>query len=149
MDRITEEQRSHNMALIKSKNTKPEMFFRKLLFAQGYRYSLHSKNIPGHPDLYMKKYNTAVFINGCFWHRHSNCRYAYMPKSRTEFWTEKFRKNTERDIKIRTQLRKSSIRILTVWECTIREMIKSEEKRELILKKVEDFLCSECRELEL
>lgn len=82
MDIVTSEQRSKNMSAIRSKNTKPEIYFRKFLFAEGYRYSLNSKNIPGHPDIYLRKYNTAIFINGCFWHRHEGCKYAYMPKSR-------------------------------------------------------------------
>lgn len=79
MDIVTPEQRSKNMAAIRSKDTKPEVYFCKLLFAKGYRYSLNSKRVPGHPDIYLRKYNTAVFIHGCFWHRHKDCKYAYMP----------------------------------------------------------------------
>lgn len=90
MDIVTSEQRSKNMSAIHSKNTRPEIYFRKLLFAEGYRYSLNAKNIPGHPDIYLRKYNTAIFINGCFWHRHEGCKYAYLPKSRVEFWQKKF-----------------------------------------------------------
>ena len=97
MDIVTPEQRSKNMAAIRSKNTKPEVYFRKLLFAKGYRYSLNSKRIPGHPDIYLKKYNTTVFVHGCFWHRHAGCRFSYMPKSRIEFWQKKFEANQKRD----------------------------------------------------
>ena len=93
MDIKSPEERSKNMAAIHSKNTKPEIYFRKLLFARGYRYSLNSKNIPGHPDVYLRKYNTAIFVHGCFWHRHNGCKYAYMPKSREDFWAEKFETN--------------------------------------------------------
>ena len=97
MDNKSPEERSRNMAAIRSKNTKPEIYFRKLLHAQGYRYSLNSKTVLGHPDIYLRKYNTAIFIHGCFWHRHSNCKYAYMPKSRVEFWQNKFEANAKRD----------------------------------------------------
>lgn len=86
------EDRSRNMAAIKSKNTSPELFLRHLLHTHGYRYRLYASHIPGHPDIWMKKYNVAMFIHGCFWHRHEGCKYAYMPKSRLEFWTTKFEK---------------------------------------------------------
>ena len=90
MDIKSPEERSKNMAAIHSKNTKPEIYLRKLMFARGYRYSVNSKSVPGHPDIYMKKYNTAIFVHGCFWHRHEGCKYAYVPKSRIEFWQKKF-----------------------------------------------------------
>ena len=104
MDIVTPEQRSKNMAAIRSKDTKPEVYFRKLLFAKGYRYSLNSKTVPGHPDIYLRKYNTAVFVHGCFWHRHEGCKFAYMPKSRIEFWQNKFEANRKRDIVVRNEL---------------------------------------------
>jgi len=91
------EERSLNMSKIRSKDTKPEVWFRKKLFERGYRYRKHVSYIPGHPDLWLAKYNTAIFVHGCFWHRHSNCKYAYMPKSRTEYWQEKFDRNIKRD----------------------------------------------------
>lgn len=93
-----------NMAAIRSKDTRPEIYFRKLLFAQGYRYSLNSCKVPGHPNIYLRKYNTAIFVHGCFWHRHSGCQYAYMPKSRVEFWQKKFEANVKRDYVVRTEL---------------------------------------------
>ena len=102
MDIKSPEERSKNMAAIHSKNTKPEIYFRKLLFSQGYRYSLNSGKIPGHPDIYLRKYNTAIFVHGCFWHRHSGCRYAYMPKSKVEFWQKKFEANVNRDLVVMT-----------------------------------------------
>ena len=80
------EERSRNMAAIRSKDTKPEVYLRKLLFAQGYRYRKNYKKIPGHPDIYLPKYRTAIFVHGCFWHRHQGCKYAYMPYSNIEFW---------------------------------------------------------------
>lgn len=145
MDIVTSEQRSKNMSAIRSKNTKPEIYFRKLLFAEGYRYSLNSKNIPGHPDIYMKKYNTAVFINGCFWHRHEGCKYAYMPKSRVEFWQKKFEANQRRDEKVRQELEEKRIKRLVIWECTIKKMLKNIEFEKDILETTNRFMISgEC-----
>lgn len=128
------------MAAIRSKNTKPEIYFRKLLFAQGYRYSLNSKKVSGHPDIYLRKYNTAIFIHGCFWHRHPDCQYAYMPKSRVEFWQKKFETNIKRDNVVRMELQNSGIKCLIVWECTVKRMTKESETCERYLKLVERFL---------
>lgn len=143
MDIVTPEQRSRNMAAIRSQNTKPEVYFRKLLFAQGYRYSLNSKNIPGHPDMYLRKYNTAIFVHGCFWHRHEGCKYAYMPKSKIEFWENKFEMNKKRDIVVRRSLLEKGIRYIVIWECTIRKMKKDNEFCKNILIQVNKFLKSE------
>lgn len=140
MDIKSPEERSKNMAAIRSKNTKPEIYFRKLLFAQGYRYSLNSKKVSGHPDIYLRKYNTAIFIHGCFWHRHPDCQYAYMPKSRVEFWRKKFETNVKRDNVVRMELQGSGIKCLIVWECTVKQMIKEYETCERYLKLVERFL---------
>ena len=142
MDIKSPEERSKNMAAIHSKNTKPEIYLRKLLFARGYRYGVNSKSVPGHPDIYLKKYNTAIFVHGCFWHRHKGCKYAYMPKSRIEFWTEKFQKNMERDEKVRELLTAQQIKILIVWECTVKKMIKSKEYENELLDQMENFLIS-------
>lgn len=141
-DIVSAEQRSKNMAAIRSRDTKPEIYFRKLLFAEGYRYSLNSKNLPGHPDMYLKKYNTAVFINGCFWHRHHDCQYAYMPKTRVEFWQKKFDTNKNRDIRVQKELSEKKIKCLIVWECTVKRMARSPEVRDAVLKEAVDFLHS-------
>ena len=85
--------RSRNMAAIKSKNTKPEIYVRKLLFSHGYRYRINVKRISGKPDLYLAKYKTAVFVNGCFWHMHNGCKYFVWPKTNNEFWKEKIERN--------------------------------------------------------
>lgn len=140
MDIKSPEERSKNMAAIRSKNTKPEIYFRKLLFAQGYRYSLNSKKVPGHPDIYLRKYNTAVFVHGCFWHRHSGCQYAYMPKSRVEFWQKKFEANVKRDYVVRMELQDKEIKCLIVWECTVKQMTKEYKTCERYLKLTERFL---------
>ena len=143
MDIVTPEQRSRNMTAIRSKDTKPEVYFRKLLFAKGYRYSLNSKTIPGHPDIYLRKYNAAVFVHGCFWHRHEECKFAYMPKSRIEFWQNKFEANRKRDFVVRNELREKGIKCLVVWECSIKKMQKDEEFQIRLLDKVVAFLTSE------
>ena len=137
------------MAAIRSKNTKPEIYFRKLLFAQGYRYSLNSKKIPGHPDIYLRKYNTAIFIHGCFWHRHSGCQYAYMPKSRVEFWQKKFESNVKRDYVVRMELQDKGIKCLIVWECTVKRMKRNLADCEKYLKETEKFLKSNQMFLEI
>ena len=140
MDIKSTEERSRNMAAIHSKNTKPEIYFRKLLFARGYRYSLNSGKVPGHPDIYLRKYNAAIFIHGCFWHRHSGCQYAYMPKSRVEFWKKKFEANVKRDCVVREELQVRGIKCLVVWECTVKKMKKDQKKCKEYLEIVEKFL---------
>ena len=149
MDIKNAEERSKNMAAIHSRNTKPEVYFRKLLFAQGYRYSLNSKRIFGHPDIYLRKYNTAIFIHGCFWHRHAGCKFAYMPKSRVDFWQKKFEANVKRDRVVRKKLWDQGIKCLVVWECTVKEMKRSQEIRIKCLKTAEKFLESNELFLEL
>lgn len=149
MDTVTPEQRSRNMSAIRSKNTRPEIYFRKLLFAQGYRYSLNSKTVPGHPDIYLKKYNTAIFVHGCFWHRHSGCKYTYMPKSRIEFWEKKFQANQKRDFVVQSELQEKGIKCVVVWECTIKHMKKDIKFRERMLEYTEGFLKSQDTFLEI
>ena len=137
------EDRSRNMAAIKSKNTSPELFLRHLLHTHGYRYRLYASHIPGHPDIWMKKYNVAMFIHGCFWHRHEGCKYAYMPKSRLEFWTTKFEKNVHRDEAVHKELESANIRCLVVLECTINRARKKKANPEDLMKEIESFLNSE------
>ncbi len=149
MDIKTKEARSRNMSAIRSKDTKPEVFFRKLLFSRGFRYRKNVSNIPGHPDLYLAKYHTAIFVHGCFWHRHKNCKYAYMPKSRTDFWNDKFEKNVKRDEEVLKQLAEKNIKCLVVWECTIRRMRKSEVISDNILLQVFNFFSSSKLYLEI
>lgn len=144
MDIKSPSERSKNMAAIHSRNTKPEEYLRKLLFARGYRYGLNSRTVPGHPDIYLKKYNTAIFVNGCFWHRHEGCKYAYMPKSRVEFWQKKFESNIKRDLKVKQELSELKVKQLVIWECTIKSMKKNEIVEVRILEKIISFL--ECEE---
>ena len=142
-DTITKEQRSKNMAAIKGKDTKPEQYIRRLLFSRGYRFRKNVNYIEGHPDLFLRKYNTAIFIHGCFWHRHEGCKYAYMPKSRIEFWKKKFEDNKRRDRFVQDKLRKEGIRCLLIWECTVKKMEKDGPYRDYVLNKIENFLKSD------
>lgn len=92
---------------------------RSLLHCLGYRFRLHRKDLPGSPDIVLPKYRTAIFVHGCFWHRHQRCRFAYTPKTRTEFWKEKFGDNIVRDRKTARSLRQAGWHVLTVWECEL------------------------------
>ncbi|MFR7638489.1 MAG: very short patch repair endonuclease [Allobaculum sp.] len=143
MDIKSSEERSRNMARIRSEDTKPEMFIRKKLFAAGYRYRIHKKGLPGKPDLFLKKYNTAIFIHGCFWHRHKNCKLAYTPKSNMEFWQKKFSANTERDRRQTEELQNMNIRVLIIWECTIRKMMTNSEYSAEVMRQIDEFLHSQ------
>lgn len=143
----TSEERSKNMAKIRSKDTKPEVWFRKKLFARGYRYRKNINTLPGHPDLWLAKYNTVIFVHGCFWHRHKNCKYAYTPKSRMDFWTNKFQNNEKRDAIVMEQLQSMQKKIIIIWECTIKRMQKSDEVFDDVMSKIQYFL--ECDDLNM
>jgi DNA mismatch endonuclease (patch repair protein) len=116
----TKEIRSYNMSRIKGKNTKPEMLVRTFLHANGYRYKLHDKSLPGKPDIVLPKYRTVIFVHGCFWHGHKNCRYFVVPKTRTEWWLNKINGNTANDTKAIKALKKDGWRIITIWECNLK-----------------------------
>ena len=118
--------RSENMARVKSKNTKPEIFLRKLLWHKGFRYMVNYKNLPGSPDIYLPKYKTAIFVNGCFWHMHENCKYSSIPKSNYDFWKNKLEGNVKRDKKNYAQLESMGIKVIVVWGCEIKEMLKDQ-----------------------
>lgn len=152
MDTISKEKRSQVMSKVKQKDTKPEVYFRKLLFARGYRYRLHSKKIAGKPDLYLAKYNTVIFINGCFWHRHTSpeCKLARLPKSRLDYWIPKLNRNVERDKETLQKLLESGYKVLIIWECTVKKMQKNEDFAKEVLLETKDFLYqSEQRYMEL
>jgi DNA mismatch endonuclease (patch repair protein) len=121
VDTISREYRSEIMSRVRAKDTKPEMVVRRMLHAAGYRYRLHDKDLPGKPDLVFPARRKVVFINGCFWHRHRGCAHARLPKSRTEFWTEKLERNRERDERNVEVLRELGWEVLTVWECEVRD----------------------------
>ena len=148
-DCLTPERRSWNMSRIRSKNTKPEVYLRKLLFGKGLRYRIAPEYIPGHPDIYLKKYKTAIFIHGCFWHRHIGCKYAYTPKSRVDFWEQKFSSNIARDQIVRAELKRKGIRQLVVWECTINSMMKNDVVKDSVIATIESFLVGNQADLEV
>lgn len=124
-DRITKQQRSLNMAHIKSKDTSIELKVRKYLYHNGFRYRKNVKELPGTPDIYLSKYKTVIFINGCFWHHHYNCKLAVIPKSRQNYWLKKINKNIDNDIKHFEELRQLDYKVLIVWECEIKEAFES------------------------
>jgi len=107
------------MSRIRGGDTKPEMIVRQALHARGYRFRLHRRDLPGRPDIVLPKWRTAIFVHGCFWHRH-DCRYFRMPATRTLFWQEKLARNVERDRVALTALGRYGWRTLTIWECAIR-----------------------------
>lgn len=117
MDILSKEKRSWNMSRIKNCDTKPELIVRKALHHIGYRFRLHRKDLPGHPDIVLPKYKTVIFVHGCFWHRHEECRYAYQPKSRIDFWRKKFQQNIDRDETVRKLLVEAGWNVFVIWEC--------------------------------
>ncbi len=123
MDRISQEHRSWNMSRIRSKDTKPEMIVRSLLHRMGYRFRLHVKTLPAKPDIVLPKYKTIIFIHGCFWHKHSDCKEATTPKSNTAFWQTKLAKNVERDRKKKEKLKRLGWDIIVIWECEIKKSL--------------------------
>lgn len=122
-DRHTHEQRRYNMQQIKGKDTKPEISLRKLLFAEGFRYRINDRKLSGKPDIVLKKYNTVIFVNGCFWHGHQNCRYFVVPKTRTEFWTDKIKGKKKRDHRNISLLKEAGWNVITVWECELKKIM--------------------------
>ena len=124
MDRLTQEQRHRNMAAIHGKDTKPEILVRKFLFSRGFRYRLNHPRLPGHPDLVLRKYRTVIFVNGCFWHGHENCKYFRLPKTNIDFWQKKIERNKERDKKEQCQLAAMGWHCITVWECQLKPKIR-------------------------
>jgi len=119
----SKEQRSYNMSKIKSKDTKPELLVRQFLFKNGLRYRLHAKNLPGKPDIVLPKYKTVIFVNGCFWHGHSECRYYVIPKTRTAWWLSKIKKNIYNDRQALERLEKAGWKVLQVWECELKKAV--------------------------
>jgi DNA mismatch endonuclease (patch repair protein) len=112
--------RSYNMSKIKGKDTKPEMLVRRYLHANGLRYSLHNKNLPGKPDLTLSKYHTVIFVNGCFWHGHKGCKYFVLPKTKSEWWRVKIEETIKRDNKILKELKEHGWNSLVIWECELK-----------------------------
>lgn len=124
VDRLSPERRSWNMSRIRGRDTKPERAVLKILRGLRYRADAHRPDLPGKPDIVLPRRRTIVFVNGCFWHRHSRCRFAYTPKSNRGFWNRKFEDNVQRDRRVRRALRRLGWHILVVWECQLRDQDK-------------------------
>lgn len=125
----TPEQRSYNMSRIRGQDTRPEKKLRSLLHRNGFRYRVHVSDLPGRPDIVLPKYHSVILVHGCFWHRHPGCRYATTPKSRADFWQEKFTGNVERDQSNLNLLKKNGWFPIIVWECELKDDIDAVMER--------------------
>jgi len=133
-DHLTKEKRSWNMSRIRSKNTKPEMIVRSMLHRMGYRFRLYRNDLPGKPDIILRKYKTVIFVHGCFWHRHKGCKRCTTPGSNQDYWLPKFEKNIIKDKKNQKLLKKQGWNYIIVWECKIKDLDKLSVKLDKILK---------------
>lgn len=127
-DTMTAEQRSRCMAAIHGKDTKPEMIVRKYLFSRGLRYRVQVRKLPGSPDIVLRKYKTAIFVDGCFWHGHEGCRYFRLPKSNADFWRHKIAMNIARDYANNVDLELAGWRVVRIWECEIKTAAKRQSR---------------------
>ena len=130
----SKETRSYNMSRIRSKDTRPEMLVRRFLHKNGFRYRLHVKNLPGKPDIVLPKYKTVIFIHGCFWHGHEGCKYFVVPKTRTEWWLNKIRGNTENDANSESLLTDTGWKIIKIWECELKKQFVDKTLQNLLSK---------------
>ena len=121
MDHLTVKKRSWNMSLIKAKNSKPEVFVRSIIHRLGFRFRLHKNDLPGKPDIVLRKYRIVIFIHGCFWHQHKNCKRANIPKSNQNYWKPKLARNVERDRMNERKLIKDDWKVIVVWECETKD----------------------------
>jgi DNA mismatch endonuclease (patch repair protein) len=135
-DRLTREQRSLLMASIRGKDTRPERLVRGVLHRMGFRFRLHRRDLPGKPDVVLPRWRTILFVHGCFWHQHHDCKGATTPRSHSDFWREKFARNAERDARVAAQLRDLGWRVEVVWECETR-------KPELLAERLYELLVRE------
>ena len=124
MDKMTKEQRHRCMAAIRGKDTKPELLVRRYLFSKGFRYRLNHRGLPGHPDIVLRKYRTVIFVNGCFWHGHEQCRLFTLPKTNTDFWQKKIERNRKRDTQEQQELAAMGWHCITVWECQLKPITR-------------------------
>ncbi|HLG33872.1 MAG TPA: very short patch repair endonuclease [Bacteroidia bacterium] len=125
----TKAQRSYNMSRIKGKNTKPEILVRKFLYSKGFRFRIHDKKLPGKPDIVLQKYKTVIFVHGCFWHGHKNCKYAKLPETRKVFWKKKIERNRELDKLNKQKLRKEKLNVIEIWQCQMKRNFKKVEEK--------------------
>lgn len=126
-DILSPKARSERMSRIRGRDTRPEMVVRRYLHSRGFRYRLHSRYLPGKPDIVLPRYGVVIFVNGCFWHAHK-CQRGRVPSTRKSFWVEKFEKNKRRDEKNRRALRRAGWRVYTVWECSLSTVSRAEKR---------------------
>jgi DNA mismatch endonuclease (patch repair protein) len=138
-DIFTKKRRSEIMALISSKETKPEVLVRSFLFNKGFRFRKNVKKLPGKPDIVLAKYKTVVFVHGCFWHAHTNCNKATKPKSNIDFWEKKIGDNVERDKKVTQELQKLNWQVIEVWECELKKTVFEKTMFKIIEKIVANY----------
>ncbi|MBD5148873.1 MAG: DNA mismatch endonuclease Vsr [Oscillibacter sp.] len=131
-DVLSKEQRSKCMSHIRSKDTKPEVLVRRFLFAHGFRFRLHRKDLPGKPDIVLSKYKTVIFINGCFWHGHQDCKYSTIPETNREFWENKIKGNIQRDKETYSQLAELGWNVIEIWQCQLKPKTKDRTLQNLI-----------------
>jgi len=124
--------RSYNMSQIKGKDTKPEMLVRRFLHANGFRYRLHVKDLPGKPDIVLPKYKTVIFVHGCFWHGHENCKYSILPKTRRQWWEKKIQLNIQNDRKALMLLRKDNWKSIEIWSCNLKSKNMKQELHSIL-----------------
>lgn len=127
VDFLSPTERSERMSRIRSSNTSPELAMRRALHALGFRFRLHRKDLPGRPDIVLPRHRAAIFVHGCFWHRHDGCKVASTPKSNTAFWIEKFDRNVARDLQARKMLEAQGWKVIVVWECQLGSVRKATE----------------------
>lgn len=123
MDNLSRAERSEIMARVRSTDTRPEVFVRKLIYGLGYRFRLHGRDLPGHPDIVFRKRAKVIFVHGCFWHRHAGCTLARLPKSRLDFWMPKLEGNRKRDERSKRELQQMGWKVLIVWECQLKRPV--------------------------
>jgi len=133
-DTVSKEQRSLNMSLIRSKETKPEVFVRSVLHRLGFRFRKNVKNLSGKPDIVLPKYKTVIFVHGCFWHQHKGCKRATIPKSNIDYWIPKLKGNIERDAQHKADLEIHGWIVAVIWECETKKTDELIEKLKNILK---------------
>lgn len=133
-DSLSASRRSENMRQITAKDTKPELLIRRLLHSLGYRYRLHAKDLPGKPDIVFRKRKKVIFVHGCFWHQHPNCREGRIPGSRRDYWIPKFDRNRQRDAEHSAELRETGWRILVIWECEVKDVTSLEHRLHTFLE---------------
>ncbi|MBI6164768.1 DNA mismatch endonuclease Vsr [Serratia liquefaciens] len=149
MDIVDSKTRSRMMSGIRHKHTKPELLVRKFLYAHGFRFRLHVKDLPGTPDIVLPRYSLCIFIHGCFWHHHNGCRFATTPKTHPEFWREKLVSNRQRDIRVKIMLNALGWRVFEIWECGIKnrdqdslEWLPEQIKSSVSTFSWPDYICS-------